>query len=268
MIFENKGKDWEAYMFSTTSLVRQVYKNDVDRFYFFNNTNFQSSTGQNFSSIFYLDLVPKVYVQNLWTSYVFSLPNKFKLRTSLSTIDSLHYARIQDVREELPTSRYHQTSFSLRSPSNYSEASYETKLTLGYREVDSKNLAELKFGTFFPKIYKDEISGTLDTGIKKNFASNDIFLGGGFLHSNKYREIAFNQDFQIEKKIFNKLNYVFISEGSYTKFFDRSLFGIFSLQNTWDRNVSIFSVFLKLSYRFGEGGQAPIRDGSPPMGQL
>ena len=268
MIFENKGKDWEAYLYSTTSVVRQVYKNDVDRFYFFNNTNVQSSSGQNFSSIFYLDLVPKVYIQNLWASYVFNLQNKYKLRTSLSTIDSLHYARIQDVREELPTSRYHQTSFSLRSPTSYGTASYETKLTLGYREVDKKNLAELKFGTFFPKIIKDEISGTLNTGIKKNFVSNDLLFGGGLLHSNKFREISFNQDIQIEKKIIEKLNYVFITEGSYTKFFDRSLFGIFSLQNTWDKNVSIFSVFLKLSYRFGEGGQAPIREGAPPMGQL
>ena len=268
LIFEDKGKDWESYLFSTTSLVRQEYKSEVDRFYFFNNTNLQTSNGQKFSSIFYLDLAPKVYVQNLWTTYVFNLQNKYKLRTSVSTIDSLHYTRIQDVRETLPTSRYHQTSFSLRSPSVYTEASYETKLTLGYREVDKKNLAELKFATFFPKVIKDEISGTLNTAVKKNFTSNDLIFGGGFLHSNKFRELSLNQDVQLEKRLGEQFNYAFITEGSYTKFFDRSLFGIVSIQNTWDKNVSILSIFLKLSYRFGEGGQAPIREGSPPMGQL
>lgn len=267
-ILENKGADWGSYLFSTTSLVRQVYKSDVDRFFFFNNTNSQSSNGDNFSSILYLDLAPKIYIQNLWTTYVFNLSNKFKLRTSISTIDSLHYSRVQDIRETLPTSRYHQTSFSLRSPSNYGAVTYESKLTLGFREVDKKSIAEFKFGTFFPKVINDEISGTLNAGLKKNFVSNDLLMGGGFLHSNKIREIALNQDVQFEKRIGLPLNYVLITEGSYTKFFERNLFGIVSVQNTWDKNVSILSVFLKLSYRFGEGGQAPIREGSPPMGQL
>ncbi len=267
-ILEDKGKDWDSYLYSTTSLVRQQFKSEVDRFYFFNNTNFQNAKGENFSSILYLDLEPKIYIQNLWTTYVFDLKNKFKLRTSLSTIDTLHYVRIQDVRETLPSSRYHQTSFSLRSPSAYNQMSYETKLTLGLREVDKKNLAELKFGTYFPRIIKDEISGTLNVGAKKNFTSNDLILGGGFLHSNKFREISINQDFQLEKRRSEKLNLAFITEGSYTRFFDRSLFGLVSVQNTWDRNVSIFSILFKVSYRFGEGGQAPIRDGSPPMGQL
>lgn len=268
VVLENKGKEWDRYLYSTTSLVRQEFKSEVDRFYFFNNTNFQTSKGENFSSILYLDLAPKVYIQNLWTTYVFDLQNKFKLRTSLSTIDTLHYVRIQDVRETLPSSRYHQTSFSLRSPSVYNTTSYETKLTLGLREVDKKSLAELKFGTYFPRIIKDEISGTLNAGVKKSFTANDLLFGGSLLHSNKFREISLNQDFQLEKREAQPLNLVFITEGSYTKFFDRSLFGVISVQNIWDRNVSIFSVLFKVSYRFGEGGQAPIRDGSPPMGQL
>lgn len=267
-ILENKGQDWESYLYSTTSLVRQVYKSELDRFYFFNNTNLQSANGQNFSSILYLDLHPKVYIQNLWTTYAVNLENKYKLRTSLSTIDSLHYERNQDVRETLPSSRYHQASTSLRSPSTYNQTSYETKFTFGYREVDNKYMGELKLGSFFPMVFKDEISASLNLKLKKNFVSNDVGFGGGILHSNKFREIAFNQDVLFEKKKIETLNYAFITEGSYTKFFSRSLFGIASIQNTWDRRVSIFSVLFKLSYRFGEGGQAPIRDGSPPMGQL
>ncbi len=267
-ILEYKGKDWDNYLYSTSSIVRQVYKTEIDRAYFFNNTNIQTVNGQNFSSIFYLDLVPKIYIQNFWTTYLVTLDNKYKLRTSLSTIDSIHYSRVQDVREVLPSSRYHQTSMAIRSPSEYTQTSYETKLTLGLREVDKKNLAELKFGAFFPKVIKDEISGNLNTGLKKNFTTNDFLVGMGLLHSNKFREIALSQDIQLEKKLNEKLNTVYITEGSYTKFFDRSLFGVLSAQNTWDNNVSIFSIFLKISYRFGEGGQAPIRDGSPPMGQL
>lgn len=268
LVIEDKGKDWEDSFFTTTSIVRQEYKKEVDRFYLFNNTNMQSSNGQNFSSIFYLDLVPYISIQNLWATYSLNLQNKFKLRTSASTIDSLHYIRIQDVRETLPSSRYHQGSLSLRSPSAYNETTYEVKLTGGLREVDKKNLVELKFGTFYPKIIKDEISGTLNMGLKKNFVSNDAMIGAGFLHSNKFREISLSQDLILEKREIEGLNYAFVTEGSYTKFFDRSLFGIVSLQNTWDKSVSIFSIFFKLSYRFGEGGQAPIRDGSPPMGQL
>lgn len=265
---EKNGKNENDYFLSTSSFVRQVYKSDLDRFYFFNNTFLQSVSGDNFSSILYLDLLPKTYIQNLWTTYVLSFQNKFKLRTSLSTIDSLHYSRIQDVRETLPSSRYNQASFSLRSPTSYNNNTYETKLILGMREIDKKKLAEFKFGVFFPRVINDEMSGTLNAGVRKNFVSNDLLLGLGLLHSNKFREISFSQDIQAEKRINQKINYAYITEGSYTKFFYRSLFGVFSLQNTWDNNVSIFSFFLKLSYRFGEAGQAPIRDGSPPMGQL
>ena len=268
LTLEKKGKEVDNYLFSTSSLVRQVYKSELDRFYFFNNTFLQSYSGDNFSSILYVDLLPKTYIQNLWTTYVISFQNKFKLRTSISTIDSLQYSRIQDVREALPTSRYNQGSFSLRSPSGYNEKTYETKLILGMREIDKKKLAELKFGVFLPRVIKDEMSGTLNAGLRKNFDSNDLLFGAGLLHSNKLREICLNQDIQAEKKINEKLNLAYITEGSYTKFFDRSLFGILSVQNTWDNNVSIFSIFLKLSYRFGEAGLAPIRDGSPPMGQL
>jgi hypothetical protein len=268
LVVEDKGKDWGNYFYSASSVVRQEYKSDVDRFYFFNNTNLQATNGNNFSSILYLDLLPKVNVQNLWTTYITTLKNKYKLRSSLSTIDSLHYTRIQDVREVLPTSRYHQASFALRSPSTYNSTSLETKLTSGFREVDKKSLVELKFGAFFPQVINDDVSGTLNTGVRKNFISNDFIFGGGFIHSTKSRELSFSQDVQIEKRQNLPMNYAFITEGGYTRFFSRSFFGIVSVQNTWDSSVSIFSILFKLSYRFGEGGQAPMRDGSPPMGQL
>lgn len=207
-------------------------------------------------------------VQNLWTSYSFLLPNKFKLRSTISTIDSLHYSRIQDVRETLPTSRYHQGSIALSSPSSYNSIYFESKLTMGLREIDKKNMTELKLRAFFPKIYLDEVSGSLSAGAKKNFVSTDLIFGGSFIHSNKLREISLSQDMQIQRKTGFPINYAFITDGSYTRFFDRSLFGILSIQNIFDKNVSIFSVLFKITYRFGEGGQAPIRDGSPPMGQL
>ncbi|HAZ14837.1 MAG: hypothetical protein A2X86_20900 [Bdellovibrionales bacterium GWA2_49_15] len=265
---ENKGKSWERYFFSINALVRQVYKTEVDRFYYYNNTNLQSDDGQNFSSILYLDFLPHVYVQNFWSTYATNFSNRYKLRASFSTIDSLHYVRVQDIRETLPSSRYHQSSLSIRSPSDYGQTSYETKLSVGLREVDKKNMAELKFGALIPRIIKDEISGTANLGVKKNFISNDLLLGLGLLHSNNFRELSINQDVQFEQRASQKPNIAYISEGSYTKFFNRSLFGIISIQNIRDNYVSIFSIMLKISYRFGQGGQAPIREGSPPMGQL
>ena len=129
-------------------------------------------------------------------------------------------------------------------------------------------MAELKFGALIPRIIKDEISGTANLGVKKNFISNDLLLGLGLLHSNNFRELSINQDVQFEQRASQKPNIAYISEGSYTKFFNRSLFGIISIQNIRDNYVSIFSIMLKISYRFGQGGQAPIREGSPPMGQL
>jgi hypothetical protein len=267
-LLEQKGSEWEKYLYSVTSLVQQTYKSETDRLYFYNNTVTQASSGQNFSSILYLELKPKVYVQNFWATYITEVTNQFKLRSSVSTVDSLHYSRTQDIREELPSSRYHQTSISLRSPSSYNQTTYETKITFGLREVDKKNMAEVKFGFFIPQFIQENLNGTLNIGVKKDFVLNAAFFGGTVLHSNKMRELSFSQDFQLEKKQAEKLNLVFITEGSYTRFFDRSLFGIVSLQNIWDNKVSIFSVLFKLSYRFGEGGQAPIRDGSPPMGQL
>ncbi len=266
--FEDKDKNLDKYFFSTNSLVRQVYKSEVDRFYFYNNTSMQSSNGQSFLSLLYLDLVPKVNVQNFWSTYASSISSHYKLRASLSTIDSLHYTRIQDVRETLPSCRYHQSSISIRRPGDYGETSYEAKLSAGLREVDKKNLAELKVGALYPRIIKDEISGTMNLGIRKNFVTNDLLYGFGLLHSNKFRELSLNQDFQFEKRLNEKLNIAYITEAGYTKFFDRSLFGVVSVQNIRDNNVSIFSILLKISYRFGEGGQAPIRDGSPPMGPL
>lgn len=268
LVLENKTQDWGRYLYSTTALVSQTYASSVDRFYLFNNTMTQSENGNNFSSLLYLDMVPKIYLQNLWATYFYGLKNNFKLRSSFSTIDTLHYIRVEDVRETLPASRYTQGAISLRSPTEGNIVSYETKLTAGVRDVDSKNIQELKFGAYFPKLIKDEFSGNLNAGIKKNFTTKDLFFGGGIIHSDRNREIALNQDVRFEKRPTGVMNMAFITEGSYTKFFSRSLFGILSVQNTWDSDVSIFSILFKISYRFGEGGQAPVRDGSPPMGQL
>ena len=266
-VIENKDRDWDHYFYSSNAIVRQTYNSDVDRFYFFNNTVWQKSVNENFSNLLYLDLNPKISVQNLWTSYYLNFSNSYKLRSTLSTIDSLHYQRIQDLREILPSSRYHQASFSLRSPSNGDQVIWENKLSYGKRLIDDKNRIEYKIGAFLPRFLKDDLSANTFAGVRKNFVSKDALFGFGIIHSNNQREIAFNQEIDLEQRT-NLNNIAFITDGSYTKFFDRSLFGILSLQNTWDKNVSIFSILFKISYRFGEGGQAPIRDGSPPMGQL
>jgi hypothetical protein len=265
---EEKSSDWTSHFFSTSALVRQVYKSELDRFYFFNNTSSQTSNGNFFSSILYYDIQPVMNIQNLWTSYTFLLPNKYKIRSTISTIDTLHYSRVQDVRETLASSRYHQASVAINTPSAYDSIFLESKMSLGLRTVDKKNMMELKFRAFFPKIYLDEISGSLNAAAKKNFVSNDLIFGGSFIHSNKQREISLSEDIQIQRKTGFPLNYASITDGSYTKFIDRSLYGILSIQNIIDKNVSIFSALFKITYRFGEGGQAPIRDGSPPMGQL
>lgn len=267
-VYENKGSEWNNYFYSTTSFVQETYKSETDRTYLYSNIMSQSVSGNTFSSLFYLDLVPSAYIQNLWMTYSSMFENKYKLRTSLSTIDSIHYFRQRDVRETLASSRYHQASFSLRSPTHYNTASYETKLSAGKREIDNKSMAELKVASYLPRFITDDFSGSVRTGIRKNFVSNDFLVGAGFLQTNKFRELSFNQDFQFEKENQKKLNIVSITEGSYSRFFSRSLFGVFSLQNIYDSNVSIFSVLFKLSYRFGSGGQAPIRDGSAPMGSL
>ena len=267
-VYENKGSEWKNYFYSTTAFVKETFKNETDRSYVYSNIMSQSVSGDTFSSLLYLDLVPSTYIQNLWMTYSSVFKNQYKLRTSLSTIDSVHYFRQRDVRETLASSRYHQASFSLRSPTHYNTASYETKLSGGKREIDNKSMTELKFASYLPRFIADDFSGTLRTGVRKNFISNDFMLGAGFLQTNTQREFSFNQDFQFEKEDQKKLNIVSITEGSYSRFFSRSLFGVFSLQNIYDSNVSIFSVLFKLSYRFGSGGQAPIRDGAAPMGSL
>lgn len=265
---ESKGKDWDNYFYTSSSLVRQSYKTEVDRFYFYNNIAFQDVSGKNLSSVLYLDLEPKINVQNLWLTYLFELSNKYKLRTSVSTIDSLQYSRNQDVRETLPSSKFHQLALSLRSPNLDNNNIFEVKTSYGVRQVDQKNRAEIKLGYSLPKFINEEVSANFNIGLRKDFTLNALMFGGGLIHSNNKREISFTQDIQLEKSEVDSMNYAFITEGSYTKFFSRSLFGIVSLQNIYDKNVSIFSALFKISYRFGEGGQAPIRDGSPPMGAL
>lgn len=271
-VLQTKLRSFEKYIYLSNALVRQSYKSEVDRTYIFNNTVVQDGGDQNFTSMLYLDIEPHINIQNWWSSYAVTLKNNYKVRTNISTIDSLHYRRAQDIRETLPSSRYNQASAALRLPSLLDHNAHEAKISFGVRAVDDKKRIELKWGTYlpqiFPQFFKEDLSANLNAGLRKNFISNDTFVGFGFVNSNKLRELSFNQDVIIEKRSDLGTNIAFITDASYTKFYTRTLFGILSLQNTWDKKVSIFSILFKISYRFGEGGQAPIREGSAPMGQL
>lgn len=266
VVFESKGENWDNYLYSTFSLARQTYKSEVDRTYIYNNTMYQTGSGSSLSLLGYLDLEPEINIQNLWASYLYTFTNKFRWRNSISTIDTIQYSRVKDIRETLPNSKYHQMSTSLQSPGNAKDY-YELKVSAGLREYDKKNKLELKYGYNISEFIYNDLTLGVRTGLRKDFVNNAVSLGASLLFTNLRREISLSQDLQYET--INKVNnYVSITELSYTRFFDRSLFGIISGQNIWDKDVSILSVLFKISYRFGEGGQAPLRDGAAPMGQL
>ena len=264
-VYSKRKKRYGGYYYIASSFVQQSYDGEVDRRFLFNNTILQWDRNQRLSSILYFDLVPSAKIQNLWLNYWKKLKSHNSYSLSAMRVDVIEYTRRRGIRETLPASVYDQLKFKYKSRGKGHTTQF--KLSHGMRQVDGLTKTEGQIGRLFNQFLKKKMNAYAHLGYRKNFTSNDIFSKLGIGYFTKKWEFSFDQEIILEDTNGTK-DVPTISElvASYSA--TRKLFWTGSFQFARDKDVTIMSTFLKLTYRFGDKVLAPIRDGAPPMGKL
>ncbi len=268
VLVESKTSDWDRYLYSSTSFVQNRYKGDVDREYFFNNSILQTSLNHHFSGLIYQDIRPRVKLKNGSFQYLYSGVNNSKLRIYTNYSDSIQQYRQNGILLNLPASSYVEYGVQHRG-SEINNAYYlEKLLKYGKRSTDSKENFEGKIILGFPSDDMDHYTQLIHLKVGNHFDRYEIGPGLKLMKFNLKRELMILGEYYAQKdKATNESNGVFNGEYSYTRFFKNHLLGLFSFQYTYQKNVNIFSFFLNLTYRFGDGGVAPVREGEPPLSE-
>jgi hypothetical protein len=253
-------------LFFNHAFVSQRYAGEEDRRYFYQNIYYQWSAKSRLLSSLYLDFLPKPRLQNWNINWDQDIGDKNVTHLQLLDVDSIEYRRRQGIRETLPSSSYEQVTAQIDLPllriSTFSPA-----ITYGKRMTDGYTKMEAKVKAIFNDLDNKNYDANAFVGIRKNFTSNDAFLGAGFGYYVK--KIEFTSDFEFAKEqhptqVLTPIILTF--NGSYIQ--SRDLFYSTSLELARDEIMSKFAVFFKLTYRFGTKEITPLRDGAPKRGTL
>jgi hypothetical protein len=253
-------------LFFNHAFVSQRYNGEEDRRYFYQNFYYQWSAKSRVLSSMYLDFLPKLRFQNWNINWDQDIGNKNVTHLQLLDVDSIEYRRRQGIRETLPSSSYEQITaqfdFPLLNASTLSPA-----ITYGKRATDGYTKFEAKIKTILNDLGNSNFDANAFGGVRKNFTSDDMFLGAGFGYYVK--KIEFTSDIEVakEKQLTQTLTPIILTfNGSYIQSSD--LFYSTSLELARDEIMNKFAVFFKLTYRFGTKEITPLRDGAPKRGTL
>lgn len=252
--------------FLNHAFVSQRYDGQEDRRYFYQTVYYQWNAHSRLLSSMYLDFIPKMRLQNFNINWDQDVSNNQVLHLQLLDVDSIQYRRRQGIRETLPASSYEQISAQWDFP--YLKASnYSPSLIYGKRATDGLTKTEAKLKLFLNDLGDDNYDGNAFAGVRKNFTSNDIFLGAGFGYYVKQVELTTDLEVSKEKHLTESLTPIILSfNASY--FQSRDLFYSGSMEYARDEIMSKFALFFKLTYRFGTKEITPLRDGAPRRGTL
>ena len=267
-LYQDSGREWNKYLYWSHSLVEQKYNDIRDRLYWYQSLVYKGSEKSFFTLNSYLDYEPTAKVQNLWFTHYYRFLESLSSRLTYFTVDAIEYKRNQNLRERLETSRYQQGSIELRQKVSSENTNLSYKYIYGIREVDEKYKSDVSLGINFPTFISYNITASSRLGARKNFTSNDVYLRLSTLYSSRKFELSLDQDFMSEDDEKTGETMVYTTELGVTYIYSRRVFGVLSFQNVQDKITTIQSVLFKLTYRFGNKGIPPMRDGSSPRGRL
>jgi hypothetical protein len=265
--YQSVGSDWTRNLYLSHALNTEMHGSQTDRTYLFHNAIYQWNSQSRLISLMYLDFVPRMYIQNgnlTWQQYI---SKKWNSQLSLMAIDVITYSRRQNLRETLAPSPYREVSGRLDYQFNPT-GKFEMGAAEGIRDADHLSKTELYLGLEQSQLFSRrwDVFGKL--GGRKNFTSNDIFANVYAGYFSRRWETGIDVEYGIEKYKDGVTKHPITIELDLSSFMSRSMYWTVSLQRAQDEAVKINTAFFKLGYRFGSRENAPLRDGSPPRGQL
>ena len=261
------NRSWTHHFQSSTSIAQNTFEGQADRSFLYQNTLYQWQTGGYAWAQFYLDFIPRTYIQNGILLIRQPLTSSWTGQVGVRAYDVIQYRRVQNIREKLAPSPYNEAS--LKSITRLSpNVSWEFDAVSGKRNIDDYNYHKLQNSLTFPRFFSKEFDGSLFHFWRQSFTNVGHFMGLNLGYFKSDLEYAFMSSYGIEKQTDDSYLRPLIFEGSMAFHFSRTLFSSFTVQSAHDEKADILSLFFKLTYRFGNTQVAPIRDSAAPRGRL
>jgi hypothetical protein len=267
LTYQQKSSDWNRNLYLSHALVSETVDGLQDRYYFFHQMNYQWDVNSRLISIFYVDFVPRTYIQIGNVIFQLPLSQRTAVEMDLLGIDTIEYTRRQGVREILPSSPYQEArlrlSFKLQPLTTFS-----VEALTGHRSADDKKKTEASFGWVQNKLFTKYWDFYAKVGGRKNFVSDDVFLRSGFGYFSNAWESSLDAEYASEKYEDGHSLHPLTVDLAISCYLAQSLYLTLTLERATDETVDIMSAFFKVGYRFGSREVPPIRDGAPPRGPL
>lgn len=258
---------WYKRFYMTNAFTQETFDSQLDRSYVFHNSVYQWNERSMLSTLFYLDFVPRTYLQNSSINYSQGWGETYTSILTYSNVDVIQYRRIQDVRETLTPSAYQEAKLAIKQKldgTGHWIASHRE----GVREVDNYVRRISSLGFDLPGLWSKRFDLYLQGSHKFEFVKEGSFLKFGLGYFSDLWEFNFDLENGIEKQTDGTTLHPIIFEATAGRQFSQKFFSIFSGQVSKDEQVEITSFFFKLSYRFGDKETPPLRDGATPRGRL
>lgn len=261
------SEKWTMRKELNMAYVTQNYLGETDRQYLYQQSVYQWNTRSFLSSLFYLDFVPRTYVQNAQLLYYQGWSRPFSTQLGIHAFDVIEYRRRQDLRETLTASPYQEASLkSIYATNATSQWSLTTRY--GRREIDDLERIHFVLENTRPRYFSKNIDFAARIAQKKEFTKNGTFAGVSLGHYTDKTEYEIILDAGTEKQTDDTTLHPVIVELNNGFQISRRFFGGAGLQYQKDEKVEIYSAYFKVSYRFGNKETPPIRDGAPPRGRM
>lgn len=265
--YQSSAAGWGRNFYLSHALVQESVKSEVDRQYLYHNLVYQWQEMSRIVSLVYLDFVPRTYIQTESLLWQQKWSNFFSSQLSALGIDVIEYSRRQGVRERLVPSPYREGSARLTfSTSPLSKI--EVAGLYGKRDADNLSRSEFTLTIESNRIFGKQWDSFVRVGYRPNFVSRDEFLHLYLGYFSRVWESTVDLEYGIEKYNDGTLKHPLIAELSLSNYLSKSLFTTVSIERAADEQVAIWTGFFRLGYRFGNQELPPVRDGSPPRGQL
>lgn len=273
-VFDGKGRGWSKNFYLAHAFVDQTNSGHLDRRYIFHNLIYQWAMDSRLMTLIYYDLVPRTYVQSGLALWQQRWSRSWESELSHLSIDVIEYSRRQGVLERLPASAYTENGIKITTRDSDRKWRIQFRADDGHRSSDGLRKQTLEAGVILSRMLGPNWDFYGSIGQRKNFTSDDLFvrLGLGFYS----RSIEVNLDSIVEARN-NRENvagerrsstHPIVIDGTMAYYLSRKTYVATSLQHARDEDVTIWSGFLRLGYRFGDREIPPVRDGAPPRGAL
>lgn len=264
--YQNLRGGWSKNLFASAALVEQRVEGQVDRRYLFSSSSVQWSPQSRLIHLLYLDFVPRTYVQTGYLDLNLGITRALEAQVRGLAVDVIEYSRRQGLRERLAPSPYREgtVGLSLLSAKNIRGV---LDLTYGKRS-DQLDKRELRIKLQMPRLISPKWDASLSLINRDNFISKDTLGRGGLGYFSRRYELSVEAESGLEKYNDGTNRHPLTVEFSGGYYMSRALFTALSYERAQDEKVKINSVFLKVSYRFGNEEIAPLRNGAAPRGRL